>query len=543
MKKSYTPLFTSLLLSTLLLPSCATLISGSKQTVRIVGQPAGSKVYVNDKVVKTTPVGNGSSDVKIKLKRTELSEVKVSLDGYKDHVEPLYQAKTNPWAWVGAAGLLGSLVSGVGLSIDSDGTTEKTTLSPGTYGLLVSSTAILVDYYTGAYAKLNKDEIQVHMVPKPIVTAGSQSVRCTVMNVHFKKGDKLGSVSVNGTEKDDIHFGETLDVDSDHLKETLNASLKELGYTVPGGDGKGVFAAAADSRYVIQGEMKDIKYNIDTRINNTARMETSCTVAVTWKLLNRNRQLILEQKSSGEARKFEEGGSAAFEDAFENAFYNFLLDKKVDAILAKSAGSDQDDQLAPIVLRRAVLPSAATNNLGQAARNVVTIITEDGHGSGCVITTNGYIITNAHVIGNTDEVKIIMADGTEAKGKVARVNGALDLALVKIDAEGLSAFQLPTSNLAELGADVFAIGTPADKELGQTVTKGIVSGRRKVEGHTILQTDVSINPGNSGGALVVRSGQLVGIVNAKLVGRGIEGIGFAIPAEQIMEALQLQFVD
>ena len=102
---------------------------------------------------------------------------------------------------------------------------------------------------------------------------------------------------------------------------------------------------------------------------------------------------------------------------------------------------------------------------------------------------------------------------------------------------------LPSTGAAEIGADVFAIGTPADKELGQTVTKGIISARRKIEGHAFLQTDVSINGGNSGGALVARSGQLLGIVNAKLVGRGIEGIGFAIPAEQVSEALQLTFID
>ena len=125
---------------------------------------------------------------------------------------------------------------------------------------------------------------------------------------------------------------------------------------------------------------------------------------------------------------------------------------------------------------------------------------------------------------------------------MVRVNAEMDLALIKIDADGLSAFQLPSVSGAEIGSDVYAIGTPADKELGQTVSKGIISGRRKIEGHSLLQTDVSINGGNSGGALVARSGQLLGIVNAKLVGRGIEGIGFAIPAEQVTEALQLKFI-
>ncbi|RYY17589.1 MAG: trypsin-like serine protease, partial [Cytophagaceae bacterium] len=166
-----------------------------------------------------------------------------------------------------------------------------------------------------------------------------------------------------------------------------------------------------------------------------------------------------------------------------------------------------------------------------------------GHGSGCVISADGYIVTNAHVVGQEDEVKVLMADGVQSKGRVVRVNPEMDLALIKVESDGLTAFQLPSASLADIGADVFAIGTPADKELGQTVTKGIISARRKIEGRSFLQTDVSINGGNSGGALVTRSGQLLGIVNAKLVGKGIEGIGFAIPAEQVSEALQLKFID
>jgi S1-C subfamily serine protease len=189
------------------------------------------------------------------------------------------------------------------------------------------------------------------------------------------------------------------------------------------------------------------------------------------------------------------------------------------------------------------LPKAVDNGITLAAKSVVTVMTSDGHGSGCIISGDGYIVTNAHVVGEEETVKVLLADGVEVKGKVVRVNPDMDLALIKVDTDGLNAFQLPSANAAEIGADVFAIGTPADKELGQSISKGIISGRRKIDGHALLQTDVSINGGNSGGALVGRSGQLLGIVNAKLVGRGIEGIGFAIPAEQVTEALQLKFID
>ena len=298
--------------------------------------------------------------------------------------------------------------------------------------------------------------------------------------------------------------------------------------------------------------MRDVKYDnyASNQYEFRAHYETRCAVEVTWKLVGPNRQTVYEHKDAGSSVKFEKGGSAAFEDAFENSLFAFLAGKEVATALAKPAGTTaaataEADKPASVTVHRAALPKATATSTGVslAAKSVVIVETADGHGSGCIISNDGYIVTNAHVVGQEGQVKILMADGLEAKGQVVRVNAEMDLALIKIDADGLSAFQLPSSSAAEIGTDVYAIGTPADKELGQTITKGIISGRRKIEGHALLQTDVSINGGNSGGALVSHTGQLLGIVNAKLVGRGIEGIGFAIPADQVADALQLKFID
>jgi serine protease Do len=302
-----------------------------------------------------------------------------------------------------------------------------------------------------------------------------------------------------------------------------------------------MFSAGSNSRYTVQGEMREVKYDImaTNKYEAFAHYSTVCKVEVTWKLVNQVRQTVAEQKTAGTSIKMEKGGSAAFEDAFDNALLSFLDSEEVVAALSKPA-SKEEEKLAAISLRRQGLTKPATDNgVGAAAKAVVIIEISDGHGSGCLVSADGYTITNAHVVGD----EVLLADGVEAKGRVVRVNADMDLALVKVEAEGLPAFALPTASEGEVGTDVYAIGAPADKELSQTVTKGIISGRRKIEGRSFLQTDVSINGGNSDGALVARSGQLLGIVNAKLIGRGVEGIGFAIPAEQVSDALQLKFID
>ena len=90
-----------------------------------------------------------------------------------------------------------------------------------------------------------------------------------------------------------------------------------------------------------------------------------------------------------------------------------------------------------------------------------------------------------------------------------------------------------------IGTDVFTIGTPKDINLGQSVTKGIISGKRNVDGRNYYQSDASTNFGNSGGALINKDGELIGIINAKLTGKNVEGVSFAIPVYYLEEALKL----
>lgn len=156
-------------------------------------------------------------------------------------------------------------------------------------------------------------------------------------------------------------------------------------------------------------------------------------------------------------------------------------------------------------------------------------------GSGVIVTSDGYILTNNHVVKGADEIKVILYDKREFKGKVVGADPRTDLAVVKIDARNLPTLSLGDSGKMKAGDLVLAIGNPFG--LNQTITMGIVSavGRSNIglaDYEDFIQTDAAINPGNSGGALVSASGELVGINTAIYsTSGGYMGIGFAIPSD------------
>ncbi len=168
----------------------------------------------------------------------------------------------------------------------------------------------------------------------------------------------------------------------------------------------------------------------------------------------------------------------------------------------------------------------------------------EGAGSGVIITADGYIITNYHVIDNASTVTVSTNDGTKYTAEVIGYDNDSDIAVIKIDATGLTPAVVGDSTKLVVGEEVIAIGNPLGS-LGGTVTNGIISALAReitIDGTqmTLLQTNAAINPGNSGGGLFNMAGELVGIVNAKSSGSGIEGLGFAIPsstAAQVVEQL------
>jgi len=158
-------------------------------------------------------------------------------------------------------------------------------------------------------------------------------------------------------------------------------------------------------------------------------------------------------------------------------------------------------------------------------------------GSGVIVSADGYILTNNHVIKDADEITVLLSDKREFKGKVIGSDPKTDLAVIRIDAKDLPMLSFGDSDVLKTGDVVFAVGNPFG--LNQTITMGIVSavGRSNVgiaDYEDFIQTDAAINPGNSGGALVDSDGKLVGINTAIFsTSGGYMGIGFAIPSNMV----------
>jgi serine protease Do len=161
----------------------------------------------------------------------------------------------------------------------------------------------------------------------------------------------------------------------------------------------------------------------------------------------------------------------------------------------------------------------------------------DGQGSGCIVDASGYILTNYHVIRDARDISVSLADGRRVPGQVVGFDPLTDVAVLKIDADKLIAAEWGDSDTAEVGALVWAVGSPFGLE--RTITSGILSAKHRAglagtPYQDFLQSDAAVNPGNSGGPLVNSEGEVIGI-NTAIVGDAYQGVSFAIPSSVARE--------
>lgn len=162
------------------------------------------------------------------------------------------------------------------------------------------------------------------------------------------------------------------------------------------------------------------------------------------------------------------------------------------------------------------------------------VLVGESVGSGVIFDKRGYIVTNYHVVGTSDDVNVMLATNETITGKVIGRDEATDLAVIKVEREGLPMAEFGDSSSLVVGEPAIAIGNPLGLELRGTVTVGVISALNRTinpleQHYSLIQTDAAINQGNSGGALVNAEGKVVGINSAKIANNGVEGLGFAIP--------------
>lgn len=263
-----------------------------------------------------------------------------------------------------------------------------------------------------------------------------------------------------------------------------------------------------------------------------------------WSILNTlTKDIVFKEKVGGYYKQNEpikNGVLLTFENAFIDSVEKFASrssvirlakGEKIDSLSASLRGNQNSVTIANG-------KRSTKFDIGTIGGSVVTVRVGQGHGSGFFIGKDGYLITNAHVVGAASKVQIKTSIGVEIPAEVVAVSKPRDVALLKAQI----AFPNPPflkTVLPSVTTDVFAIGSPIKENLGNTVTKGIVSAHRTdaASGMRFIQSDVAISPGNSGGPLFDSEGNVVGISVAKYSVGGAEGLGLFIPIGEALDSI------
>ncbi|MFZ1692151.1 MAG: trypsin-like peptidase domain-containing protein [Flavobacteriales bacterium] len=394
----------------------------------------------------------------------------------------------------------------------------------------------------------------------PALDTATAIVAFDRMIVNLKAGDRIGTRTDKRGDNFPINWDPSTQVGDRTVERRFYESMHQAGVRLPGKQAEKLFAKPTEQRlltprYLVGGKLTDIKVNIAfQRDKNDPRQDGEagrCDLKIEWQVLDRNSgQVVLTQTTSGvsKSRNRTIYGPDNQIDAFEDALWAFLREGQFTELL-RNAGPDTgggyaaaDSTIAPT--RVASIKNPAFKSISEMIKHAdkacVTIITDDGHGSGVIIDPEGIALSAYHVVEGSKRIEAQFSDGLRQEARILVYGMENDLVLLDITGSGFRALPLGNDEDNSMGDEVITIGTPADVQLGQSVSKGILSGKRKIEEKVYLQTDVAVSPGNSGGPLLNTKGEVIGVIQGKLVGKGLEGLGFAAPIERVMELLRIQ---
>ncbi|MDP2313803.1 MAG: serine protease [Pseudomonadota bacterium] len=267
----------------------------------------------------------------------------------------------------------------------------------------------------------------------------------------------------------------------------------------------------------------------------------SCEIAVSW-------ELRLEPGAPVSYRVVTRGigddrgrGDGAARAALEDAAARLVARPRFNERTAVAAVEPAPSWSGALSLKSCARPAMKLPaEMDMALHATVVIASGASMGSGVLISPDGWVLTAAHVVGDSATPTVRTRGGITAPATVVRLDRAHDLALLRTTAGDGACLPLQTATPPP-GTEVFAIGSPLGQGLEFSVSKGVISGMREVKGRRFLQTDASVNSGNSGGPLVDETGKVVAIVSWKVLGDGLEGIAFGVPVESALTRLDFSF--
>ena len=411
---------------------------------------------------------------------------------------------------------------------------------------ILAATLVLAGCGAGTPARI---EHVAAPAPKPLADAAdAKTVRVARMIVALTRGERVGVVRrgwLCSAQAPMYWTGAATFLNERDLTRTITEELVKANYPVVG-DPDALFPdefGRAD--LMIAGRITELKANYCHPLDDDEiRGETSVTIE--WQIYDTTtrRQLhkVVTRGDSQLDTAIPLGKHVLFYNAVAEATRSLLADKPFHAIVAEDKNSPTMTPVEAVfrLYSRPPRTEPVARNMAEVQAATVTVLSGGGHGSGFFISADGFLLTNAHVVGDAKFVRVRLATGRELAAEVFVVNRVRDVALVKVAETGL--VSLPVGSLEPpVGSEVYAIGAPREENLATTVTRGIVSAYRVRNGQRMLQGDVTIQKGNSGGPLIDGFGNVVGISTSGLMnGEFSVGLNFFIPIRDALKGTGIE---
>ena len=508
------------------------------------------------------------NNVPIRLKRKKTHTIEIKTEGY----EPVKYEVKKQFNKVAPSGLVWFPAAlGVGIYLASQEETVTETTSWGftnTYtqskqpqaiiGVLLASLSYLVplvpyatDKITGsAHRFANSDiDLTLYALPKSFTPSEVINLSVSSINVKINSGSNIGGLY---RKRDQLireyTWSEVNNIAFTDLEIQANNKLNEFGLNISGLrniDDK--LIPEGRNEYLLEAEIKEL--NAKTNSLPSYQFETVTKFEILWRLVTpKSRDIVFSKTITAESFVQSSFISNAVYTALDHSIYELLENEKFRDLVkinssAPSVFEDTNNLTVSINLENDITSQNKTAKtiVNESKNGVVTIITPSGHGSGFFISKDGTLVTNAHVVKGVNSIKVKFNSGLTFNAEVLKVDSERDLALLKIPGNGYQTLPI-TETKPELGEELLIIGTPAEEFLEQSISKGIVSGIRLIDRVEVIQTDAPISPGNSGGPAINSKGQVIGVVSSKIIGSGVEGIGFIIPSKTLLEILKISKV-